>query len=109
MGTAASGILCEIIRVVSRCPNGLSCLPACQMETFSAFHVSTGPTEIALVGTREMLPPPEVRAFWAMVKGCKSTTRVVKRRYSSGEGGWSLYLPCRRGGSLKAQCLTSPC
>ena len=38
----------EIISVVSRWPNGLSCLPACQMETFSAFHVSTGPTVIAL-------------------------------------------------------------
>ena len=36
---------------VRRWPKGLSCVPACQMETFSAFHVSTGPTVIAIVGT----------------------------------------------------------
>ena len=35
-----------------------------------------GPTLIACVGTREMLPPPLVRAFWAMVRGCNWTTRV---------------------------------
>src|SRR5256885_4054045 len=78
------------------------------METFSAFHVSTGPTEIACVGTSEMFPPPDVRAFWAMVSGCKSTTRVASLRYSAGDGGAFLYLPVRFGGSLKAQCLTSP-
>ena len=72
-------------------------------------QVSTGPTEIAWVGTSEIFPPPDVRAFCAMVSGCKSTTRVVSLRYSAGEGGWSLNLPARRGGSLKAQCLTSPC
>src|SRR5438876_709337 len=79
------------------------------METFSACHVSSGPTEIAWVGTKEMFPPPEVRAFCAMVSGCKSTTRVGSFRYSSREGGLSLYLPLRRGGSLNAQCFTSPC
>src|SRR5438552_11729790 len=84
-------------------------MPACQMETFSAFHVSTGPTLIAFVGTRAMLPPPEVRAFCAMVKGCSSTTRVASLRYSSGDGGRFLYLPLRGSGSLKAQCFTSPC
>src|SRR5678816_449061 len=78
------------------------------METFSACHVSTGPTEIACVGTSEMLPPPEVRAFWATVRGCKSTTRVVSLRYSAGDGGAFLYLPARFGGSLNAQCFTSP-
>src|SRR5438270_3805425 len=109
MGTAASGTFFAIINVVSRCPNGLSWLPACQIETFSACQVSIGPTEIAFVGTSEIFPPPEVRAFWAMVKGCKSTTRVVSLRYSAGEGGLSLYLPLRPGGSLKAQCFTSPC
>jgi len=57
------------------------------MDTFSASQVSTGPTVMAWVGTREMLPPPEVRAFWAMVSGCKSTTRVASLRYSAGEGG----------------------
>src|SRR5207249_5554261 len=95
IGTHASTIRCEIINVVSRWPKGLSCLPACQMETFSAFHVSTGPTLIAFVGTRAMLPPPEVRAFCAMVKGCSSTTRVASLRYSSGDGGRFLYLPLR--------------
>src|SRR3954468_24490824 len=84
-------------------------MPACQMEILSARQVSTGPTEIACVGTREMFPPPEVRAFWAIVKGCRSTTRVGSLRYSAGEGGSFLYLPLRRGGSLKAQCFTSPC
>src|SRR5436190_885199 len=84
-------------------------MPACQIETFSAFQVSYGPTEIACVGTNEMFPPPDVRAFCAMVSGCKSTTRVANFRYSSGVGGFSLYLPLRRGGSLKPQCLTSPC
>src|SRR5207253_8459326 len=100
MGTALSARRWEIINVVSRWPNGLSCMPACQMETFSAFHVSTGPTLIALVGTKVMLPPPEVRAFCAMVMGCRSTTRVVNLRYSAGLGGWFLYLPSRFGGSL---------
>src|SRR5690242_2553702 len=83
-------------------------MPACQIDTFSAFQVSTGPTDIALVGTREILPPPEVRAFCAIVSGCKSTIRVVRRRYSSGEGGLCRCRAERRGGSLKAQCLTSP-
>src|ERR1051325_436512 len=78
------------------------------METFSAFHVSAGPTEMACVGTSEMFPPPDVRAFCATVSGCKSTTRVVSLRCSAGEGGLSLYLPARLGGSLKAQCFTSP-
>src|SRR6266705_1839230 len=78
------------------------------METFSACHVSTGPTEIAWVGTSEMLPPPDVRAFCATVSGCKSTTRVASLRYSAGDGGESLYLPVRFGGSLNAQCFTSP-
>ena len=41
----------EIISAVSRMPNGLSWLPACQMETRSAFHVSNGPTVAAWVGT----------------------------------------------------------
>ena len=67
-----------IINVVSRWPNGLSCVPACQMETFSAFHVSTGPTVIACVGTSAILPPPDVRAFCAIVIGCRSTTRVAE-------------------------------
>ena len=76
MGTEESGSFWEIIHVVRRWPKGLSCIPACQIETFSARQVSAGPTLIAFVGTRAMLPPPEVRAFCAMVKGCKSTTRV---------------------------------
>ena len=59
----------EIISAVSRWPNGLSCVPACQIDTFSAFQVSTGPTVIAFVGTRGMLPPPLVRAFCAIVSG----------------------------------------
>ena len=64
---------------------------------------------MALVGTIEMFPPPLVRAFWAMVSGCKSTTRVGSLRYSSGVGGRVLYFPRRGRGSLKAQCFTSPC
>src|SRR6185503_730582 len=87
MGTAVSGTRFEIISVVRRWPNGLSCLPACQMDTLSAFHVSTGPTLMARVGTSEMFPPPDVRAFCAMVNGCKSTTRVASLRYSAGDGG----------------------
>ena len=70
----------EIISVVSRMPNGLSCMPACQIETFSAFHVSIGPTEQAWLGTIETLPPPDVRAFWMTVSGCRSTTRVLSWR-----------------------------
>src|SRR5204862_5440009 len=107
-GTAASGSFFAIIRQVNRCPNGLSWLPACQIETFSAFQVSAGPTEIACVGTSEIFPPPDVRAFCAMVSGCRSTTRVVSLRHSAGDGGASLYLAFRRGGALKAQCSTSP-
>ena len=87
MGTDVSMIFFEIIKAVSRWPKGLSCVPACQMETFSAFHVSAGPTEIALRGTPATFPPPEVRAFWTSVSGCRSTTRVVSCRYSSGVGG----------------------
>ena len=49
--------------VVNRMPNALSCMPACQMETFSAFQVSNGPTVAARVGTSATCPPPEVRAF----------------------------------------------
>src|SRR5690349_13036665 len=41
--------------------------------------------------------------------GCKSTTRVPSLRYSLGDGGSSTHLPSRLGGSLKAQCFTSPC
>src|SRR5262245_17421753 len=108
MGTDESGTLFEIIKVVNRCPKGLSCVPACQIETFSAFHVSTGPTEIACVGTSATFPPPEVRAFCAIVSGWRSTTRVASLRYSAGGGGSSFHLPARRGGSLKAQCFTSP-
>src|SRR5262245_46173816 len=109
MGTAESGIRLEIIHVVSRRPKGLSWQPACQIETFSAFQVSFGPTEIAWVGTLVTTPPPEVRAFAMIVIGWRSTTRVLSWRYSAGEGGESLYFPVRLGGSLKAQCLTSPC
>src|SRR4026208_286498 len=108
MGTELSTIPLEIIQVVNRWPKGLSCLPACQIETFSACQVSTGPTLMAFVGTIEMLPPPEVRAFCAMVSGGGSTTRVVSWRYSTGDGGLSLNLPRRGGGSLNAQCFTSP-
>ena len=86
------------MKLLRRCPNGLSCRPACQMETFSAFHVSTGPTLMAFVGTSAMLPPPEVRAFWATVNGCKSTTRVASFRYSAADGGWFLYFPARGSG-----------
>ena len=39
----------EIMKAVRRWPKGLSWLPACQIETFSAFQVSTGPTVIARV------------------------------------------------------------
>ena len=60
---ALSAIFCAIIQVVRRCPNGLSWAPACQIETFSARHVSSGPTETAWRGIIAMLPPPEVRAF----------------------------------------------
>src|SRR5882762_143686 len=109
MGTHEVASPFEMRYAVSRWPNGLSCVPACQMETFSAFHVSTGPTVIALVGTMAMLPPPLVRAFCAMVSGCRSTTRVASLRYSAGEGGAALYLPLRGSGSLNAQCFTSPC
>ena len=59
--------------------------PGCQIETFSACQVCTGPTVMACVGTSGMLPPPEVRAFWMMVRGCNSTTRVPSRRYCSGD------------------------
>src|SRR6185436_13961450 len=104
MGTAESAILLEIIQVVRRWPNGLSCVPACQIDTFSARQVSSGPTLIAFIGTSAMLPPPEVRAFCAIVSGCNSTTRVGNWRYSPDGGGLSLYLPSRFSGSLKAQC-----
>ena len=90
---ARIGDALEIISAVSRWPKGLSCVPACQIETFSALQVSTGPTVIACVGTSAMLPPPLVRAFCAMVSGCRSTTRVASWRYSAAEGGASLYLP----------------
>ena len=87
MGTAESGMRLEIIRDVRRMPNGLSWQPACQMETFSAFQVSNGPTVAACVGTSEMLPPPEVRAFCMTVIGWRSTMRVFSFRYSAGDGG----------------------
>ena len=54
---------CEIIKVVSRWPNGLSCVPACQIETFSARHVSSGPTLIAFVGTSAMFPTGAARVL----------------------------------------------
>ena len=41
-----------IMKAVDFCPNALSCVPACQEESISALHVSTGPTVIAFVGTR---------------------------------------------------------
>ena len=63
MGTAASGSPFEIMNEVRRMPKALSWQPACQMDTFSDFQVSTGPTVAACVGTMAMLPPPEVRAF----------------------------------------------
>ena len=66
----------DIIQVVSRMPKGLSWVPACQMETFSAFQVSTGPTVAARVGASDTCPPPQVRAFWITVMGCRSVTRV---------------------------------
>src|SRR5437588_11014861 len=90
LGTDESGIFLAIIRQVNRCPKGLSCIPACQIDTFSACHVSIGPTEMAWVGTSEIFPPPEVRAFWAMVRGCNSTTRVASLQYPAGDGGLSL-------------------
>ena len=37
-------------------PKGLSWQPACQIETFSAFQVSTGPTVAAWVGTSDIIP-----------------------------------------------------
>lgn len=86
MGTTLLAMPRLIIKVVSRCPKGLSWAPACQIETFSACQVSRGPTVIAWVGTSEMLPPPEVRAFWANVTGCSSTTRVPNWRNSAGVG-----------------------
>src|SRR5690349_10754522 len=79
------------------------------METFSAFQVAYGPSVVAWRGSPARLPPPEVRAFCTRVTGCRSTTRVLSSRYSAGEGGASWYLPCLFGGSLKAQCLISPC
>src|SRR3954465_12380994 len=109
MGHEASGIFFEIINVVRRMPNGLSCMPACQMLIFSAFQVSTGPTEQACVGTPATYPPPLVRAFWMTVMGCKSTMRVFSFRYSDGVGGSFFHFPDRCGGSLNAQCFTSPC
>ena len=51
---------------------------------------------------------PVRKSGCAIVSGCRSTTRVVSFRYSSGDGGLFLNLPLRRGGSLKAQCFTSP-
>src|SRR4029450_3093824 len=95
------------MNAVNRWPKGLSCCPACQIETFSAFHVSTGPTVIACVGTSEILPPPLVRAFCAMVSGWSSTTRVVSLRYSAGVGGAVLYLPRRGGGGVVDTCCAS--
>jgi hypothetical protein len=41
------------------------------------------------------------------VIGCRSTTRVVSLRYSRAAAAVHV-RPSRRGGSLKAQCLTSP-
>src|SRR6476619_1386597 len=109
MGTLLSGSFFETIHAVRRMPNGLSCIPACQMLTRSAFQVSTGPTLHACVGTPATYPPPLVRAFWITVIGCRSTTRVLSLRYSLGGGGSFFHLPLRRGGSLNAQCFTSPC
>src|SRR5215211_1965989 len=109
MGTDESARRFEIISAVSRWPNGLSCWPACQMLTRSAFHVSTGPTVAACVGTLATYPPPLVRAFWMIVIGCRSVTRVVSFRYSLGGGGSFFHFPVRLGGSLNAQCFTSPC
>lgn len=100
---------CFARMAVSRWPSGLSCVPACQIDTFSACQVCTGPTVIARWGTIVMLPPPLVRAFCASVTGCRSTTRVESARYSAGDGGASWCFPSRRSGSLKAQCLMSPC
>jgi hypothetical protein len=50
-GDGRVGTRLEIISAVSRWPNGLSWLPACQMLTRPAFHVSTGPTLHARRGT----------------------------------------------------------
>jgi hypothetical protein len=108
IGTLLSGIRFAIISAESRTPKGLSWWPGCQIETFSAFHVSTGPTVAARVGTMATLPPPEVRAFWMIVTGCRSTSRAESLRYSAGVGGAFLYAPSRLGGSLNAQCLVSP-
>src|ERR671920_331264 len=79
------------------------------METRSAFQVSSGPTVAACVGTAATYPPPLVRAFWMTVIGCRSVTRVLSLRYSLGGGGSCFHLPARFGGSLNAQCFTSPC
>src|SRR3954469_889502 len=99
MGTDESGRRLLIIQAVSRRPNGLSCMPACQMLTRSAFHVSTGPTEHACVGTPATYPPPLVRAFWITVIGWRPTIRVLSLRYSDGGGGSFFHLPARCGGS----------
>src|SRR4051794_2067929 len=108
MGTLLSGRFLLIIHAVRRMPKGLSCMPACQMLTRSAFHVSTGPTLHACIGTAATYPPPLVRAFWITVIGCRSTIRVFDLRYSLGGGGLFFHLPARFGGSLNAQCFTSP-
>ena len=68
-----STICLEIIRADNLIPKGLSWWPGCQIETVSAFHVSSGPTVTASWGTFWTTPPPEVRAFWIKVIGCSST------------------------------------
>jgi hypothetical protein len=76
-------------------PKGLSwCRPA-RSRPFRPSRSRRGPTVAAWVGTSATLPPPEVRAFWMMVIGCRSTTRVPSLRYSSGEGGGRGTCPSR--------------
>ena len=55
MGTEASGTRLEIMSAVRRMPKGLSCAPACQIDTRPDFQVSAGPTEIAWEGKDESL------------------------------------------------------
>ena len=58
MGTEESAIRCEIMSAVSRWPKGLSCWPACQIETFSACHVYEDPREVK----REVVAHTSIRA-----------------------------------------------
>jgi len=86
-----SGIRLEIIKAVRRMPKGLSWNPACQMLTRSAFHVSTGPTLHAWIGTPATSPPRSCGVLDHRHR-VQIRLRVLSLRYSSGVGGLSRVL-----------------